>query len=89
MAVLGCMLALLRPTGERIVVVSNSTQVLDLIGQLCRECAVRTSHPLIPSCGINSMHPGWPAVDEYADALVGLRSGQEVSWPDHRLCQWP
>ncbi|KAK9916056.1 hypothetical protein WJX75_007902 [Coccomyxa subellipsoidea] len=39
MAVLGCMLALLRPTGERIVVVSNSTQVLDLIGQLCREKA--------------------------------------------------
>ncbi len=45
MAVLGCMLALLRPTGERIVVVSNSTQVLDLIGQLCRERSVRT-----PAC---------------------------------------
>ncbi|CAL8470234.1 g9776 [Coccomyxa elongata] len=39
MAVLGSMLAHLRPTGERIVVVSNSTQVLDLVGQLCRDCA--------------------------------------------------
>lgn len=43
MAVLGSMLAHLRPSGERIVVVSNSTQVLDLVGQLCRDCAVRFS----------------------------------------------
>ena len=37
MAVLACMLKKLRPTGDRIVVVSNSTQVLDLVGTLCRE----------------------------------------------------
>ena len=37
MAVLACMLEKLRPMGDRIVVVSNSTQVLDLVGALCRE----------------------------------------------------
>ncbi len=41
MAVLACMLEKLRPMGDRIVVVSNSTQVLDLIGTLCQERNVR------------------------------------------------
>ena len=40
MAVLAAMLEKLKPLGDRIVVVSNSTQVLDLIGALCRECHV-------------------------------------------------
>ena len=47
MAVLASMLEKLKPLGDRIVVVSNSTQVLDLIGALCRECHV--SHIPLPS----------------------------------------
>lgn len=43
MAVLGAMLEKLRPMGDRIVVVSNSTQVLDLVGTLCRERNVSPS----------------------------------------------
>lgn len=35
------MLAHLRPSGERIVIVSNSTEVLSLIEKLCLERAVR------------------------------------------------
>ena len=46
MAVLASMLEKLKPLGDRIVVVSNSTQVLDLIGALCRECHV--SHLPLP-----------------------------------------
>ena len=44
MAVLAAMLERLRPIGDRIVVVSNSTQVLDLIGTLCRERNVSPRH---------------------------------------------
>ena len=40
-AVLAAMLERLRPTGERIVIVSNYTQTLDLFSQLCRERGVR------------------------------------------------
>lgn len=40
MAVLACMLEKLRPMGDRIVVVSNSTLVLDLVGTMCRERSV-------------------------------------------------
>ncbi len=47
MAVLACMLEKLRPMGDRIVVVSNSTQVLDLVGTLCRERNVSLA-PLSP-----------------------------------------
>ena len=47
MAVLASMLEKLKPLGDRIVIVSNSTQVLDLIGALCRECHV--SHLPLPT----------------------------------------
>jgi len=40
-AVLAAMLERLRPTGERIVIVSNYTQTLDLFMQLCRDRGVR------------------------------------------------
>ena len=48
MAVLACMLEKLRPMGDRIVVVSNSTQVLDLVGTLCRERNVSLATPSPP-----------------------------------------
>jgi hypothetical protein len=57
MAVLAAMLERLRPIGDRIVVVSNSTQVLDLIGTLCRERKVRPFHKKGLTTSLDGPHP--------------------------------
>ena len=57
MAVLAAMLERLRPIGDRIVVVSNSTQVLDLIGTLCRERKVRPRHRRGVTASTGWRHP--------------------------------
>lgn len=54
---LAAMLERLRPIGDRIVVVSNSTQVLDLIGTLCRERKVSPLHRRGLTASTGRRHP--------------------------------
>lgn len=74
MAVLAAMLERLRPIGDRIVVVSNSTQVLDLIGALCRECKVS---PL--------RRKGLTASTDWHHPITRLRRHEKwISWTMHK-----
>jgi hypothetical protein len=61
-AVLAAMLERLRPTGERIVIVSNYTQTLDLFMQLCRDRGVRAPRApaacLLPARGQRFLRHG-------------------------------
>jgi len=57
------MLALMRPTGDRIVIVSNYTQTLDVVTQLCRE----RRYPVIRLDGSTGIGKRQKLVDQLCD----------------------